>query len=170
MMHPAGVDAGRDTFRMRRNATGSQLSPFLGALLIARRVINSATLKENSNYPNNAIVCSDGRRSFEFRCRYLLKEKRMRHGSLSLLIGCFLCANSLHAADVLIQNAHVYDGTGRPAFTADVRVHAGRITAVGPHLQPGEGEPVRDAHGLALAPGFIDMHTHAGDGLLKDLD
>jgi N-acyl-D-amino-acid deacylase len=97
-------------------------------------------------------------------------EKRMQHSSLRLLIGCFFCANSLHAADVLIQNAHVYDGTGRPAFTADVRVHAGRITAVGPHLQPGEGEPVRDAHGLALAPGFIDMHTHAGDGLLKDLD
>jgi N-acyl-D-amino-acid deacylase len=94
----------------------------------------------------------------------------MRHGSLGLLIGFFLCTNSLHAADVLIQNAHIYDGTGKPPFTADVRVHQGRITAVGPHLHPLAGENVRDAHGLSLAPGFIDMHTHADGGLLKDLD
>jgi N-acyl-D-amino-acid deacylase len=94
----------------------------------------------------------------------------MRHSSLGLLIGFFLCANSSHAADVLIQNANVYDGTGKRPFTADVRVHKGRITAVGPHLRPLPGDTARDAHGLALAPGFIDMHTHADDGLLKDLD
>ena len=94
----------------------------------------------------------------------------MRHGSLALLISIALLGNAAHAADVLIQNAHVYDGTGKPAFTADVRVHAGRITAVGPHLHPVPGETVRDAHGLSVAPGFIDMHTHADQGLLKDLD
>jgi N-acyl-D-amino-acid deacylase len=94
----------------------------------------------------------------------------MRHGSLRLLIGFCLCANSLHAADVLIQNAHVYDGTGKPPFTADVRVHKGRITAVGARLRQQPGETARDAHGLALAPGFIDMHTHADQGLLQDLD
>jgi N-acyl-D-amino-acid deacylase len=94
----------------------------------------------------------------------------MRHGSLALLISITFLGNAVHAADVLIQNAHVYDGTGKPAFTADVRVHAGRITAVGPHLHPAAGETVRDAQGLSLAPGFIDMHTHADHGLLKDLD
>lgn len=98
------------------------------------------------------------------------KERRMRHGSLALLIGIILYGNALHAADVLIQNAQVYDGTGKPPFTADVRVHEGRITAVGRHLVPVPGETARDAHGLALAPGFIDMHTHADRGLLKDLD
>jgi N-acyl-D-amino-acid deacylase len=98
------------------------------------------------------------------------KEKRMRHGFLGVLIGIILSGNAPHAADVLIQNTEVYDGTGKPPFTADVRIHAGRITAVGQHLRTLAGETARDAHGLALAPGFIDMHTHADDGLLKDLD
>ena len=94
----------------------------------------------------------------------------MRHISFGLFIGIILYGNALHAADVLIQNAHVYDGTGKPPYTADVRVHAGRITAVGLHLQLSAGEMQRDAKGLALSPGFIDMHTHADQGLLKDLD
>jgi N-acyl-D-amino-acid deacylase len=94
----------------------------------------------------------------------------MRRCSFGLVIGFFLFVNSLHAADVLIQDSQVYDGTGRPPFTADVRIHAGRITAVGQHLHPSAGETARDALGLALAPGFIDMHTHADHGLLKDLD
>jgi N-acyl-D-aspartate/D-glutamate deacylase len=94
----------------------------------------------------------------------------MRYGFLGLLISIMLFGSAPHSADVLIQNAHVYDGTGKRPFTADVRVHAGRITAVGPRLQPSAGEMLRDAKGLALSPGFIDMHTHADRGLLKDLD
>lgn len=76
----------------------------------------------------------------------------MRHGSLAFLIGFVLCGNSLRAADVLIQNALVYDGTGKSPYTADVRVRAGRITTVGPHLRPLAGETLRDARGLALSP------------------
>jgi N-acyl-D-amino-acid deacylase len=94
----------------------------------------------------------------------------MRHGILLTLIGIVLNGNLLHAADVLIQNANIYDGTGKPPFMADIRVHAGRIVAVARHLRPLGSEMLRDAHGLALAPGFIDMHTHADGGLLKDLD
>jgi N-acyl-D-amino-acid deacylase len=94
----------------------------------------------------------------------------MRHASLGVFIAIILCGNTLHAADVLIQNAYVYDGTGKPPFTADVRVHAEHITALGSYLHTAAGEAVRDAHGLALAPGFIDMHTHADRGLLEDLD
>jgi len=94
----------------------------------------------------------------------------MRHGTLLTFIGILLFGNAPHAADVLIQNANVYDGTGKPPFAADVRVRAGRIAAVAAHLRPSAGEPVREARGLALAPGFIDMHTHADRGLLQDLD
>ena len=94
----------------------------------------------------------------------------MRRGSLLTLLSIVLFGNPLHAADLLIQNADIYDGTGKPPFIADVRVHAGRIAAVAPHLRPSAGETMRDAHGLALAPGFIDMHTHADRGLLEDLD
>lgn len=79
-------------------------------------------------------------------------------------------AAPLAAADLLIAQARVIDGTGKPGFIGDVRIHGDRITAVAPHLAAQSGEQVRPAHGLVLAPGFIDMHSHADGGLLKDLD
>jgi len=86
----------------------------------------------------------------------------------------FFCVLSsgiwLLAADVLIKNANVYDGTGKAPFLADVRVHGNRIVSVAKHLDPAPGETVKDENGLALAPGFIDMHSHGDHGLLKDLD
>jgi N-acyl-D-amino-acid deacylase len=76
----------------------------------------------------------------------------------------------LYAADVLLKNVNVYDGTGKPPFAADVRIRGSHIVGVGEHLPPVPGETVEDEHGLALAPGFIDMHSHGNDGLLEDLD
>ena len=90
------------------------------------------------------------------------------HGLLAGL--CALVA-SVHAdADVLIRNAMVYDGTGGAPFAADVRVQGDRIAAIAPRLEPLPGEAVSDLRGLALAPGFIDMHSHGSGGLLEDLD
>lgn len=60
--------------------------------------------------------------------------------------------------DVLIREATVYDGTGAPALVADVAIEGDRIAAVG-----GAGGSARqtiDGRGLAIAPGFIDVHTH----------
>lgn len=70
------------------------------------------------------------------------------------------------APTFLIVGAAVYDGTGAPARPAEVRVRGERIEAVGA-LEPGPGEPVVNARGLALAPGFIDTHSHADRGLLR---
>ena len=62
--------------------------------------------------------------------------------------------------DLLVRGARVYDGTGAPPFAADVGVQAGRITLVGSGR--GASASMRiDADGLALAPGFIDLHSHA---------
>ncbi len=60
---------------------------------------------------------------------------------------------------VLIKNGMVIDGTGKPAFRADVVIRDGRIEDVG--LFPdARADKVIDASGLAVAPGFIDVHTH----------
>ena len=62
--------------------------------------------------------------------------------------------------DYKIVNGHILDGTGQPAFKADLGLENGRIAALGPHLQ-GEAEQVIDAGGRIVCPGFIDMHTHS---------
>jgi len=68
--------------------------------------------------------------------------------------------------DVLVQGGTVYDGTGAPGVAADVGIVGGRIVAIG--ALAGAGARTRlDARGLAVAPGFIDFHSHA-DGTLFD--
>ncbi len=94
----------------------------------------------------------------------------MRAGPSVIAAATLLLGSPCCRADVLLQNLTVYDGTGRAPFSADVRIHGQRIAAVAAHLRPTPGEAVRDEHGLSLAPGFIDMHSHADRGLLEDLD
>ena len=60
--------------------------------------------------------------------------------------------------DVLIRGAQVYDGSGAPSVVADVALEGDRIAAVG--AAGGAARESLDARGLALAPGFIDVHTH----------
>jgi len=61
--------------------------------------------------------------------------------------------------DLLIRNARIVDGTGAPSFMGDLGVQDGLIRSVG--APDGRtAERVIDAEGLALAPGFVDPHTH----------
>ena len=60
--------------------------------------------------------------------------------------------------ELIIRNARIVDGTGRPAFTGDVAVNGGRITEVGSIDRP--ATRVIDAEGQLLTPGFVDIHTH----------
>jgi N-acyl-D-amino-acid deacylase len=61
--------------------------------------------------------------------------------------------------DLIIRDAMVFDGLGAPRFEADVAVRGDRIVALG-DLGIYQADRDVDAHGLALAPGFIDAHTH----------
>ncbi|KOG65672.1 aminoacylase [Streptomyces griseoflavus] len=68
--------------------------------------------------------------------------------------------------DHLIKGATIVDGTGAPAFEADLAVHQGRIAALGRITDP--ARTTEDAHGLVLAPGFVDPHTHYDAQLFWD--
>lgn len=75
--------------------------------------------------------------------------------------------------DLVIRDARVVDGGGGPSFRADVAVDGGRIAAIHPEGSPGRRPTARralEADGLALAPGFIDMHAHSDLALLRDPD
>jgi N-acyl-D-aspartate/D-glutamate deacylase len=60
--------------------------------------------------------------------------------------------------DLVIHGAALHDGSGAPPVCADLAVRGDRIAAIGPDL-PGGAARV-DGSGLALAPGFVDVHTH----------
>lgn len=79
------------------------------------------------------------------------------------LLACALFASRLVAQDfdLVIRNGRVLDGTGQPAVAADVAVRNGRIAEIGKIA--GKGRTEIDAAGRAVAPGFIDVHTHSED-------
>ena len=78
---------------------------------------------------------------------------------------------SLDHADILITGARILDGTGAPARDDDLAIIDGRIREV----RPGEARPDRvgrriDASNRVVAPGFIDLHSHAALMILADPD
>lgn len=64
--------------------------------------------------------------------------------------------------DLLVSGGRIVDGTGAPARIADVGIRAGRIAAIGA-LGSSAGKTSIDARGQIVAPGFIDVHTHADE-------
>lgn len=69
--------------------------------------------------------------------------------------------------DVIIRHGRVVDGTGTPWFPADVALERGAIAAVG-RLDGAAAAREVDARGLAVAPGFIDIHEHSDFALVAD--
>ena len=69
--------------------------------------------------------------------------------------------------DLLITGGSVLDGTGAPAFRADVAVKGDRIVAISrTPLPPGDAARVIDAAGKVISPGFIDLHAH-NEGIFR---
>jgi N-acyl-D-amino-acid deacylase len=68
--------------------------------------------------------------------------------------------------DLVVRNTRVVDGTGAPWFRADVAVRGDTIVAIGPNL-PGTARREVDAGERVIAPGFIDVHTHARRGIFE---
>jgi N-acyl-D-amino-acid deacylase len=68
------------------------------------------------------------------------------------------------AYDLLITNALIIDGAGNPSYRGSVAVRGDTIAALGPLVQ-GAARRTIDAGGKVVAPGFIDIHTHARRGI-----
>jgi N-acyl-D-amino-acid deacylase len=76
-----------------------------------------------------------------------------------LVVALTACDGRAATYDLILRHGRVVDGTGNPAFFADVAVKGGRIAAVG--RVNGDAASEIDVTGLIVAPGFIDVHTHA---------
>jgi N-acyl-D-amino-acid deacylase len=68
--------------------------------------------------------------------------------------------------DVVIRNGRVLDGSGNPWVRADLGIRGGRIIAVGT-LTQASGSLEIDAANQFVTPGFIDVHSHAAEGLSR---
>ncbi len=89
----------------------------------------------------------------------------MRYLFLLLTVSLFSCTNEKY--DLIIKNARIIDGSGSATKEGDVGINADTIAFVG-DLSKAEAVQVIDANGLALAPGFIDSHSHHDRGMLDN--
>jgi N-acyl-D-amino-acid deacylase len=83
------------------------------------------------------------------------------------LAGLGARASSVPSYDLVIRNGQVIDGTGSPAYAADIAIKSGRIAVIG-QLGHVDAKQVIDAHGMTVTPGFIDMLDQSGHALLVD--
>ncbi|MEO8473949.1 MAG: D-aminoacylase [Chryseolinea sp.] len=87
---------------------------------------------------------------------------------LPLLLLLFLCScGPKESFDIIIRNGTVYDGSGKDPVKADVGIRADTIARIG-DLSKAIAPKEIDAHGMAIAPGFINMLSWATESLLID--
>jgi N-acyl-D-amino-acid deacylase len=88
--------------------------------------------------------------------------------ALSIAAWALVTAEAADApVDVIIRGGFIYDGSGKAPYVGDVAIEGDRIAYVGTRA-PGHGQNEIDAHGKAVAPGFINMLAHPEESLLVD--
>lgn len=84
--------------------------------------------------------------------------------ALSLLAACATTPKTDY--DIVLRHATLYDGSGKPATQGDLAIRGDRIAAIG--YVHGRGTNEIDVHGLAVAPGFINVMSQAQESLIAD--
>lgn len=70
--------------------------------------------------------------------------------------------------NLIIKQATIIDGTGKPGWIGDVAIKDDKFAAVAPSLEAAEAGETINGKGMAIAPGFIDIHTHSDDFWQED--
>jgi N-acyl-D-amino-acid deacylase len=96
-----------------------------------------------------------------------MQRRQVARVSLAALVGAFLIAGlgaQPPTYDLLIRNARIVDGTGSPWYRGDIALRGEAIARIAPRID-GPASRTIDAGGHMVAPGFIDIHTHARRGI-----
>lgn len=93
--------------------------------------------------------------------------KNLKYFTFLPLIFLFTQCSQPQNFDVLIKNGQIVDGSGKPSYIGDLGINADTIAAIG-NLSSAKGTQEIDATGLAVAPGFINMLSWAGETLIED--
>ena len=88
--------------------------------------------------------------------RFKFYLKKISIGFIALLL--INCQNPT-TYDLIIKNGLVYDGTNNPPQTLDIAIIADKIVGLG-DFSEADALQILNAAGAAVAPGFIDTHTH----------
>jgi hypothetical protein len=97
------------------------------------------------------------------RSNFGIRSPQFRARRLPVLVAALWSASSWAAVagthDIVIRNAEIFDGSGKPPFAGDVAIDGDRISYVGPRAHLNARTEI-DAKGQAVAPGFINMLAH----------
>jgi N-acyl-D-amino-acid deacylase len=96
-----------------------------------------------------------------------MQRRQVGRFSLAALAGAFLIAGlgaQPPTYDLLIRTARIVDGTGSPWYRGDIALRGEAIARIAPRID-GPAARTIDAGGHVVAPGFIDIHTHARRGI-----
>src|SRR6476619_5373675 len=85
----------------------------------------------------------------------------------TVIVGGGQIASADAPLDVIIRGGTVYDGTGGEGHVTDVAIRGDRIAGVGDFTKASAKKTI-DAHGLAVAPGFINMLSWSTESLIQD--
>jgi N-acyl-D-amino-acid deacylase len=152
--HPCSVVSGRTTANPRDQGKRVEKLRLIEGLMESARRTRQLQLRQRCDSywrSERAAV------SFVIMCSVF---------SAATLLATFALAQA-EPYDVVIRHGRVVDGSGKPAYLADVAVKKGRIAAIG--FLDGRGKLEIDAAGMVVAPGFIDVHTHADEVATRPL-
>lgn len=91
---------------------------------------------------------------------------RVAAAAFVAIVAAFPLTTSAERYDLVLRNARIVDGTGSPWYRADLAIRGDAIAAIAPSIDAPAARVI-DVAGRVVAPGFVDVHTHAIRGIFQ---